>query len=213
MYSKESMGSPVPMSRRDFLRLSGAGFAGAVLLGAIGPGKALAQPLPNSPLMAEFVEAAEEYDVPTSLLLAMSHVNTRWEMPPPEASTYKPGDPHGRGAYGIMQLVQNDFENTLGEASELTGISEENLKTDRKSNILGGAALLAESQGEKPPRLGDYLGAVAGKGGRGKSLQAVTGVGAGKLYADQVFETLKKGSSEKTLDGEEVDLPSQEDQL
>jgi hypothetical protein len=163
--------------------------------------------------MAEFVEAAEEYDVPASLLLAMGHVNTRWEMPPPEASAYKPGDPHGRGAYGIMQLVQNDFENTLGEASELTGISEEKLKTDRKSNILGGAALLAESQGEKPPRLGDYFGAVAGKGGRGKSFEAVTGVGAGELYADQVFETLKKGSLEKILDGEEVDLPSQEDQL
>ena len=44
MHSRDSMGSPVPMSRRDFLRLSGAGFAGAVLLGVIGPGKALAQP-------------------------------------------------------------------------------------------------------------------------------------------------------------------------
>ena len=213
MHSRDSMGSPAPMSRRDFLRLSGAGFAGAVLLGVIGPSKALAQPPPNSTLMAEFVEAAEEYDLPASVLLAMGHVNTRWEMPPPEASAYKPGDPHGRGAYGIMQLVQNDFENTLGEASELTGIPEEKLKTDRKSNILGGAALLAESQGEKPPRLGDYFGAVAGKGGRGKSLEAVTGVGAGELYADQVFETLRKGSSEETLDGEEVDLPSQEDQL
>jgi hypothetical protein len=163
--------------------------------------------------MAEFMEAAEEYDLPASLLLAMGHVNTRWEMPSPETSAYKPGDPHRRGAYGIMQLVQNNFENTLGEASELTGISEERLKTDRKSNILGGAALLAESQGEKPPRLGDYFGAVAGNGGHGKSFKAVTGVGAGKLYADQVFETLKKGSSENTLDGDEVDLPSQEDQL
>src|SRR5919199_6068016 len=173
MHSRDSMGSPVPISRRDFLRLSGAGFAGAVLLGVIGPGKALAQPSPNSPLMAEFVEAADEYDLPASVLLAMGYVNTRWEMPPPEASAYEPGNPHGRGAYGIMQLVQNDSEDTLGEASELTGISEEDLKTDRRSNILGGAALLAESQGERPPRLGDYFGAVSGGGGGGNRHKAV----------------------------------------
>ena len=213
MHSKGSMELPGAMSRRDFLRLSGAGLVGAVLLGVMDSGKVSAQALPGSSLMAEFVEAAEEYEVPVSLLLAMGHVNTRWEMPPPEAGAYEPGDPHGRGAYGIMQLVQNDFENTLGEASELTGISEEKLKTDRKSNILGGAALLADSQGERPTRLGDYFGAVTGKGGRGRPHEAVTGVGAGELYTEQVFETLKKGSSEETLDGEQIELPAQEDQL
>jgi hypothetical protein len=45
--------------------------------------------------------------------MAMGYVNTRWEMPPPEASDYIPGDIHGRGAYGIMQLVQNPWEDTL----------------------------------------------------------------------------------------------------
>jgi hypothetical protein len=69
-------------------------------------------------------------------------------MPPPEASDYEEGDPEGKGAYGIMALVRNPFTDTLGEASQLTGISTEKLKTDRRSNILGGAALLARSQGE-----------------------------------------------------------------
>jgi hypothetical protein len=202
------------VSRRGFLRLGGVGVAGAVLLGKVGTGKLFAQGAssPYSSLVAEFEEAAETYDVPASLLLAMGYVNTRWEMPPPEASAHKSGDPHGRGAYGIMQLVRNDDEDTLGEASRLTGISEKDLKRDRKSNILGGAALLAEAQGEKPARLGDYFGAVTGKGRR-KLFKAVAGIGAGELYAEQVFDVLRKGSYETILDGEQIELPSQEGQL
>jgi hypothetical protein len=233
MRSKGSTGPFRAMNRRDFLRLSGVGIAGAVLLGATG--KALAQTSPDSSLMnkieetaeefeevaeesgvlsnallAEFEEAAEEFDVPEEILLAMGYVNTRWEMPPPEASAYEPGNPHGRGAYGIMQLVQNDTADTLGEASRLTGISEEKLKTDRRSNILGGAVLLGESQGDRPARLGEYFGAVDGKGGRGKPYEAVAGVGAGQLYAEQVFETLRNGVSAMNLEGEQIDLPGQE---
>jgi hypothetical protein len=197
------------MNRRHFLRISGVGMAGAALLGVMGSGKALAQAPPSSSLVEEFKEAAKEYEVPVSLLLAMSYVNTRWEMPPPEASAYEPGNPHGRGAYGIMQLVQNASADTLGEASRLTGIPEEQLKTDRRSNILGGAALLAASQGEKPATLGDYFGAVASDGGSGKSYEAVSGVGSGELYAEHVFETLEQGAQAYTLDGEQVSLWAQ----
>src|ERR687893_3034032 len=179
MHSKGSTELPGAMNRRHFLRISGVGIAGAALLGVMGSGKALAQAPPSSSLVEEFKEAAKEYEVPVSLLLAMSYVNTRWEMPPPEASAYEPGNPQGRGAYGIMQLVRNDDEDTLGEASRLTGISEEDLKTDRRSNILGGAALLAEAEGERPARLGDYFGAVSGRGRR-KFMKAVAGLGAGQ---------------------------------
>jgi len=200
------------MNRRDFLRLSGVGIVGMALFG-VTTSEILAQASPNTSLVAEFEEAAEKYDVPVELLLAVGYVNTRLEMPPPEVSAYEPGNPHGRGAYGIMQLVQNDTADTLGEASRLTGIPEESLKTDRKSNILGGAALLAESQGDKPVRLGDYYGAVDGKGGRGKPYEAVAGIGAGGLFAEQVFETLKKGSSATNEDGEQIDLPSRQGQL
>jgi hypothetical protein len=209
MRSKGSIKPPRAMNRRDFLRLSGVGIAGAALLGVMGSGKALAQAPPNSSLVEEFKEAAKEYEVPVSLLLAMGFVNTRWEMPPPEASAYEPGNPHGRGAYGIMQLVQNDSADTLGEASRLTGIPEEELKTHRGSNILGGAALLAASQGEKPATLGDYFGAVSGKGGSGMPYEAVAGVGAGELYAEQVFETLGQGAQAYTLEGEQVSLWAQ----
>ncbi len=82
------------MDRRDFLRLGGVGLAGAVLLGGTG-GRALAQA--GASLQAQFEWAAKKYDVPVELLLAMGYVNTLWEMPPPWASDYEPGDLHGRG--------------------------------------------------------------------------------------------------------------------
>ena len=197
-------GTRPSIDRRRFLKLSGAGIAGAFLLSTMGAGNVFAQS--DSGLEREFAEAAGKYAVPVDLLLAMGYVNTRWEMPPPQTNEYEKGDLHGWGSYGIMALVQNPSSNTLGEASRLTGISEEKLKTDRAANIMGGAALLAESQGQKPPRLGDWLGAVSGKGGNGKDYRAVAGVGGGELFAEQVSETLRKGAAVRTKAGERVAL-------
>jgi hypothetical protein len=205
MRSEGSMGQSRGMDRRDFLRLSSVGLAGAVLLATAGVGDAPAQQ-PGSVLEAEFEEAAREYGVPKELLLAMGYVNTLWEMPPPDANVYEAGDLHGWGSYGIMALVQNPSSDTLGEASRLTGISEEMLKTDRRSNIRGGAALLAESQGTKPNRLGDWFGAVEGRGGNGKVYEAVAGVGGGELYAEQTFDVLTSGASAWTANGELISL-------
>jgi hypothetical protein len=108
-----------------------------------------------------------------------------------------------------MALVRNHSADTLGEASRLTGISIEKLEIDRRSNILGGPALLAESLGARATALGDYLGAVDGEGGNGEILEAVAGIGGGELYADQVFETLKNGVSARTKSGEQLSLPPQ----
>ena len=208
MRSEESMGRSRGMNRRDFLRLSSVGLAGTVLLATAGVSNVPAQQ-PASSLEAEFEEAARAYGVPKELLLAMGYVNTRWEMPPPESNEYEPGDLHGWGSYGIMALVQNPSSDTLGEASRLTGIPEETLKTDRRSNILGGAALLADSQGTaKPADLGGWFGAVAGGGGFGKTYQAVAGIGGGELYAGQVFATLETGAQATAGYGELVTLPA-----
>jgi hypothetical protein len=197
--------------RRDFLKLSGAGLLGVVLLGSGGLGKVFAQagPLPEPSLVAEFEQAAEEYGVPVELLMAMGYVNTRWDMPPPEASAYRWGDLHGLGSYGIMALVQNPYSDTLGEASRLTGIPQEVLKTDRAANIRGGAALLASSAGGYASGdLSDYFGAVVGRGlGAGKSYIAVTGIGGGELYAEQVFGTLRTGAYRTMSSGETISLP------
>ena len=125
MYSEDRF---TTMNRRDFLRLGGAGLAGAALLGTAG-GRVLAQT--ESSLEAQFETAARKYKVPVELLLAMGYYNTLWEMPPPSASAYRKGDPEGRGDYGIMQLTQNPSRNTLGKAAKLTGRSD--VSTQKRS--------------------------------------------------------------------------------
>jgi hypothetical protein len=204
-----------PIDRRAFLRLSGAGLAGVTLFGALHPARAVAQAsrsAPESSLVSEFSDVAEEYDVPMELLMAMGWVNTRWEMPPPEANDYEKGNLHGWGAYGIMALVQNPYSDTLGEASRLTGIPEEELKTSRVANIRGAAALLASSTGpEKPSESPGFFAAVAGRGGApGRDYAAVAGIGGGELYAEEIFETLKRGASKTTLSGEQISLPARQ---
>ena len=219
------------LDRRQFLRLSAAGLAGAALIGGTA-GRVLAQP--DSSLMREFEDAAKEFGVPVGILIAMGYVNTRWEMPPPEASEYEEGELHGWGGYGIMALVKNPSTDTLGQASRLTGIPEEELKTDRRSNIRGGAALLAESQRVQgrpvlqdqaqkraldqsqlgPEELNGWVEAVSGKGAFKKlgvrmEAPAAAGVGGGEVYAEQVAGALKSGASGQTEAGERVTLKAQ----
>ena len=205
MHSKLSASAPIPISRGGFLKLTGAGVAGVFALGIMGSGGVLAQ----TQLRGEFDAAAEKYSVPVELLLAMGYVNTRWEMPQPAASNFEEEELDGKGLFGIMALVRNPSADTLGEASALTGISEDKLKTDRQSNIMGGAALLAKSQGEKPFRLGEWLGAVNGDGGNGRAYDAIGGIGGGELYVDQVLDTLKGGAEAEISTGEKIVLAPQ----
>lgn len=116
----------------------------AIVIGMVGSGQVVEAQ--QASLEEEFGAAAEEYDVPKELLKAISYVNTRWEMPSPQASDYedsepREGDPEARGAYGLMSLYDNPARDTLGRAAELTGLSEEQIKTGRAANIRGGAAV------------------------------------------------------------------------
>ena len=182
------------MDRRNFLRLGGAGLAGAVLLGPAGA--ALAQAGPS--LKEQFRSAAARYDVPQELLLAMGYTNTLWEMPPPAASDYEPGDLHGRGAYGLMQLYQNPSRDTLGRAAGLTGLPARDLKSERAANVRGGTAVLSDMAGKtKPSGLDGWYETVAEYGGT-------------ELYAQEVFRTLKSGASATVSTGESLRLAPQD---
>ena len=192
MYSEDRF---TTMNRRDFLRLGGAGLAGATLLGTAG-GRVLAQT--ESSLEAEFEAAARKYNVPVELLLAMGYYNTLWEMPPPSASAYRKGEPEGRGDYGIMQLTQNPSRNTLSEAARLTGLSKARLKNDRSANIEGGAAFLSDLVGKtKPKRLDGWQ-------------EALTQYADTDLYASQVYGVLKGGASLTISTGERLKLSPQD---
>jgi hypothetical protein len=191
MYSENRF---TTMNRRDFLRLGGAGLAGATLLGTAG-GRVLAQT--DSSLKAKFETAARKYKVPVELLLAMGYYNTLWEMPPPSASAYRKGDPEGRGDYGIMQLTQNPSRNTLGKAAKLTGLSKARLKNDRSANIEGGAAFLSHLVGKtKPKRLDGWQ-------------EALTQYADTDLYASQVYGVLREGASTTISTGEHLKLSPQ----
>src|SRR5215212_7431318 len=183
------------MNRRDFLRLGGAGLAGATLLGTVG-GRVLART--GSSLKAQFEAAARTYKVPVELLLAMGYYNTLWEMPPPSASAYRKGDLEGRGDYGIMQLTQNPSRNTLGKAAKLTGLSKARLKNDRSANIEGGAAFLSDLVGKtKPKRLDGWQ-------------EALTQYADTDLYASQVYGVLKGAASLTIPTGERPNLSPQD---
>ena len=185
------------IGRGQFLKLGGTGLAGAAMIGTFDP-YLLAQTSHRTSLSSEFKAASRRYRVPEELLLAMGYVNTLWEMPPPATSVYDPDDLHGRGAYGVMQLVQNPSADTLGWASALTGLSEWQLKMDRASNVLGGAAVLADIVGRRRPR--DLEGWQ----------DAVAEYGSGLLYAQEVYETLEEGTSLTIATGEALELGSQD---
>src|SRR5215203_5730979 len=192
MYSEDRF---TTMNRRDFLRLGGAGLAGATLLGTTG-GTVLAQT--KSSLEARFETAARKYKVPVELLLAMGYYNTLWEMPPPSASAYRKGDPEGRGDYGIMQLTQNPSRNTLGKAAKLSGLSEDRLKNDRSANIEGGAALLSDLVGKtRPKRLDGWQEPLADYANT-------------DLYASQIYRVLEAGASLTISTGERLKLSPQD---
>ena len=192
MYSEDRF---TTMNRRDFLRLGGAGLAGATLLGTAS-GRVLAQA--ESSLEAQFETAARKYKVPVELLLAIGYYNTLWEMPPPSASAYRKGDLEGRGDYGIMQLTQNPSRNTLGEAAKLTGLSRAQLKNDRSANIEGGAALLSDLVGKTKPKSLDGW------------QEALTQYANRELYASQVYGVLKGGASLTISTGERLKLSPQD---
>lgn len=186
------------MDRRRFLKLGGAGLASAGAIGTFGLHPVLAQTSSGASLSSEFEAASDRYGVPEELLLAMGYVNTLWEMPPPGASAYEPGDLHGRGAFGIMQLLQNPSRDTLGRAASLTGLSESRLTRDRASNLLGGASVLSDIAGRtKPQDLDGWQDIVAE-------------YGDGPLYAQEVYETLEHGASLAISTGESLRLEAQD---
>ncbi len=138
-------------------------------------------------LDTQYRKAAEKYDVPVSVLKGIGYTNTRWEMPSPQASGFEhavpgEGEPESRGAYGLMGLYENPSKDTLGKASSLTGLSEEDLKNEREANIEGAAAVLSEMHGGEPRKLNDWYKTVAE-------------YGDGILYANQVYETVNSGAS------------------
>ncbi|MFF1509983.1 N-acetylmuramoyl-L-alanine amidase [Streptomyces sp. NPDC058326] len=210
------------------------------LLGAAGDGRAAG----DTSLQSQFANAAREFDVPQSVLMAVSYNQTRWES--------HDGEPSVTGAYNVMGLTKVDADDveqevtdeqidhfngsgrpeiektfdrekvrsilekaivdtddprlhTLDKAAELIDSSTEAVQNDTAASIRAGAALLADYQKQAGAELsedpGDWYPAVARYG------QSSDRKGA-DLFAKRVFESIKTGERELTLDGEQVALPA-----
>jgi N-acetyl-anhydromuramyl-L-alanine amidase AmpD len=168
--------------------------------------------------MALMRAAAREFGVPVNLLLAISYDESRWES--------RGDSPSVDGGYGLMNLTARTFpaedgrgdptrpappavtlvttHDTLGEAAHLLHAPVMALKTSERQNIRGAAALLARyardvGGGSLPASLGGWYGAVAAYSGDTTSQLA-------RLFADQVFRTLRRGASATTSDGQVLRL-------
>ncbi|MTE22039.1 N-acetylmuramoyl-L-alanine amidase [Streptomyces sp. TRM43335] len=97
---------------------------------------------------------------------------------------------------------------TLERAAELTGLDEEELRTDPAANVEGGAALLAAAQEELglPPSddPARWYGAVARYPGSSDT-------GAAKVFADEVFAVIREGGRRTTDSGQVVTLAADPD--
>ncbi|WP_431967215.1 N-acetylmuramoyl-L-alanine amidase [Actinacidiphila sp. bgisy160] len=200
------------------LAASALALAGAVAVPVVAQATG-ERPSGASTRQADFAAAAAEFDVPEQLLLAVAYQESAWDAHAGEHSTdggYGPmhltdvtpsmlsaGDAGMAGRADVSGLAADPALHTLQAAAKLTGLSAEDLRTDPKANIRGGAALLASYQeatgGEASADPDDWYGAVA------RYSQSTHRQGA-RAFADRVYATLKKGVKRTTADGQRVAL-------
>lgn len=178
-----------------------------------------------------FEAAADEYSVPSEVLLGVSYMQSRWNdhdgavsvsggygpmhLTDPEAAAdsahehHGSVDPRGDSRRPMSQLpeegspVDGEQSATLAKAAKLTGEDEKSLREDPAANIRGGAALLADY-------FADY-GDEADADDPFAWYEAVARysgteqAASGAQFADFVYEVIETGAEENT-DGGTVTL-------
>jgi N-acetylmuramoyl-L-alanine amidase len=215
--------------RRSWLRITAA-VGGAGLIGSLAagiPGGAAPRDgisaaavdcsgvdAPAGGRQGDFAQAAAAAGVPTSVLLGVSYMESRWDDHAGSHST--------SGGYGPMHLtdVPADLVDGRGDgidrlpveslqtarlASDLTGVPVRRLRTDSAANICGGAAVLAYFQDRTGRSVGEatdpsiWAGAVARYSGAADARDTVR-------FVHQVYGTMRSGAVRTTNDGERVRL-------
>ncbi|MCX7569812.1 N-acetylmuramoyl-L-alanine amidase [Tumebacillus sp. DT12] len=146
-------------------------------------------------LNAAFAQAAAEFGVPQSLLMAISYSETRWQ---------EHGDePSKNNGFGLMHLVDNHKQKGLETAAKGLGLSKNDLKKSPLHNIRGGAYLLAKHQQELHKPLSDdvadwYEATARYFDSKDKA--------ATVLFADAVYAILKNGAALTTPEGQTLEV-------
>ena len=149
------------------------------------------RPQPNiSTIRKYFEQASKEFNVPSSLLMIIGQIENNWTQTGPTIDQ----------GWGIMHLVQNNYCNTLGEASKLIGVPEQVLKDNAFQNIRGAAALIAKyasKENEKINNIETWFPAVA-------QFSGLISPELRTLQAKNYFEALNNGIIANTVWGEEI---------
>jgi N-acetyl-anhydromuramyl-L-alanine amidase AmpD len=151
----------------------------------------------SGPLAKTFAASAESNGVPRDLMVAISVVEGRLDMPAtrdvePEAAVQ---------AAGPMQLRHGKFD-SLARGAQLIGVTELDLRRDSDLAIEAGARVLAE--------VGARLGASDDLGSWSAAVEEVSGYADDAHrheYAHRVFALLARGGTFPGRDGEPITLP------
>ena len=142
----------------------------------------------------DFADAADEFGVPTPLLQAIGHVETRWQMIE-GLSEFEGQEP----AFGVMALRGEK----LRQGAQLAGYSVDKVKTERRANLRAAAALLSAYADELAIERAD-LGAWAPVVARFSGIPAsLADIQANYVHND-VYALMRTGVQEKDLAGNTV---------
>ena len=142
----------------------------------------------------DYADAARAAGVPMELLIAISHVETRMQMV--EGHVEFDGKAPTVGLMGLK-------EDQLAEAIELSGLSEEQVRTERAANIQAAAALLAtwaDEAGIDPTNLAAMAPVVARYSG------IVHEEAVAEYVHYGVFEVLGEGLQLEGVDLDPIDV-------
>jgi N-acetyl-anhydromuramyl-L-alanine amidase AmpD len=153
----------------------------------------------EGPLSTAFQRAAEEFGIPSELLIAIAYAETHFNG--------HNGAPSSDNGYGVMHLVANPQAQTLEAAAKLTGVPFEVLMTDLTANIRGGAALLRAYADEKGIKSSQDLAAWYEVVARYSN---ASNMAVARLYADHVYSLLNSGFSGFSPEGEKLIVTAQE---
>ncbi|HEY1835998.1 MAG TPA: peptidoglycan recognition family protein [Candidatus Saccharimonadales bacterium] len=178
------------------------------------PAAALAADSTTSRAQA-FASAAQEFQVPEEVLLALSYNESRWEAPGGmsgdggyglfDLRTQQPQMPSGSGL-GKMTTTQTEPTGfyTLNTAASLLHVSKSDLETNGTDNIRGAGAVLAQYEKQinnnaLPTSVNNWYGAL-------EEFSGATNVQMAQNFADAVFATMKSGAAMTTDDGQTITL-------
>jgi hypothetical protein len=103
----------------------------------------------SSLLEQEFEATAKQYSVPKEMLLAMGYVDTRWVMPPVDASDYEEGSLEGKADLRDHGARPKPYRRHFGDAAKATSISVQTFKTDPQVEHSGRCRATCEAIGNE----------------------------------------------------------------